>query len=59
MTSIANTRSWRVMEKLGMRRDPGDDFLHPTLPPDHPLAPHILYRISRSAFESGALAGAG
>lgn len=59
MTTTANTRSWRVMEKLGMRRDPGDDFQHPTLPPDHPLAPHVLYRISRSAFESGAPGGAG
>jgi RimJ/RimL family protein N-acetyltransferase len=42
-----NLRSRRVMEKLGMTRDPADDFLHPALPADHPLARHVLYRIAR------------
>ena len=44
-TAPANTRSRRVMEKLGMTRDPADDFDHPLLPPGHPLRPHVLYRI--------------
>jgi RimJ/RimL family protein N-acetyltransferase len=44
MTVPANVRSWRVMERLGMRRDPDDDFEHPRLPEGHPLRPHVLYR---------------
>lgn len=59
MTAVANARSRRVMERLGMRRDPVEDFLHPKLPPEHPLAPHVLYRISRPAFESAGPRGAG
>jgi RimJ/RimL family protein N-acetyltransferase len=48
-TVPANTRSRRVMEKLGMRRDPAGDFDHPALPPGHPLRRHVLYRIGRAA----------
>jgi ribosomal-protein-alanine N-acetyltransferase len=47
----ANHRSLRVMEKLGMQRDPSDDFDHPSLPEGHPLRRHALYRIDRTAFE--------
>ena len=36
-TVPANVRSRRVMERLGMHRDPADDFDHPRLPPGHPL----------------------
>jgi len=46
-TIRANTRSWRVMERLGMQRDAAGDFEHPSLPEGHPLRPHILYRIRR------------
>jgi RimJ/RimL family protein N-acetyltransferase len=46
-TSLDNRRSRRVMEKLGMRRDPADDFDHPALPEGHPLRRHILFRIDR------------
>jgi RimJ/RimL family protein N-acetyltransferase len=42
-----NKRSMRVMERIGMSRDPADDFEHPKLPPDHPLRPHVLYRVNR------------
>jgi RimJ/RimL family protein N-acetyltransferase len=35
-TVPANTRSRRVMEKLGMAHDPADDFDHPRLPVDIP-----------------------
>ena len=44
-TAVNNTRSRRVMEKLGMTRDPADDFDHPALPDGHPLQRHVLYRI--------------
>jgi RimJ/RimL family protein N-acetyltransferase len=46
-TVPANGRSRRVMEKLGMRHDPNDDFEHPNLLPGDPLRPHVLYRIGR------------
>jgi ribosomal-protein-alanine N-acetyltransferase len=46
-TSAINVRSWRVMERLGMRRDLGGDFEHPNVPEGHPLRPHVLYRIRR------------
>jgi len=48
-TSSVNVRSWRVMERLGMRRDANGDFEHPNVPEGHPLRPHILYRIKRPA----------
>ncbi len=46
-TVPANLRSRRVMERLGMTRDPRDDFDHPLLPEGHRLRRHVLYRISR------------
>ncbi len=49
MTTPANHRSLRVMEKLGMRHDPCDDFEHPLLPPGSPLRRHVLYRLRRRA----------
>jgi RimJ/RimL family protein N-acetyltransferase len=49
ITVVGNTRSRRVMERLGMTHDPADDFdfAHPRLPEDHPLRRHVLYRIRR------------
>jgi RimJ/RimL family protein N-acetyltransferase len=47
LTTPANVRSRRVMERLGMMRDPADDFEHPLLPPGHPIRPHVLYRLRR------------
>jgi RimJ/RimL family protein N-acetyltransferase len=47
MTTRTNERSQAVMRRLGLTRDPNDDFEHPALPPGHPLRPHVLYRISR------------
>jgi len=41
-----NAKSRRVMEKLGLRRDPADDFDHPNLPNGHALRRHVLYRMS-------------
>jgi RimJ/RimL family protein N-acetyltransferase len=46
-TTVGNVRSRRVMEKLGMRRSPDDDFLHPSVPEGNPLQPHVLYRLRR------------
>ena len=49
-TSVLNEPSWRVMERLGMTRDPADDFEHVRVPVGHPLRPHVLYRLSRAAW---------
>jgi RimJ/RimL family protein N-acetyltransferase len=46
-TVPSNVRSVRVMEKSGMKRNPGEDFDHPALPMGHRLRRHVLYRISR------------
>ncbi len=46
-TTAENGRSRRLMERLGFRHDPLDDFQHPSLPEEHPLRPHVLYRKGR------------
>ncbi len=47
-TAAVNLRSRRVIEKLGMTRDPAEDFDHPRLPEGHPLRRHVLYRLRRA-----------
>ncbi len=46
VTTPANLRSRRVMEKLGMTRAPQDDFDHPRVPAG-PLRRCVLYRLRR------------
>ncbi|MBO4273937.1 GNAT family N-acetyltransferase [Microbispora triticiradicis] len=48
-TAVPNLRSQAVMRRLGMTRDPGEDFDHPVLPEGHPLRRHVLYRARRPA----------
>lgn len=48
-TVPSNIRSRRVMEKIGMTRDPVDDFDHPNLEVGHRLRRHVLYRIGSPA----------
>ena len=48
-TSVLNTPSRAVMERVGMTRDPAGDFEHPAVPEGHPLRPHVLYRIRADA----------
>jgi ribosomal-protein-alanine N-acetyltransferase len=43
-TTVANHRSRRVMEKIGMTHDSADDFDHPGVLDGHALRPHVLYR---------------
>lgn len=45
-TAIQNTRSQQVMERIGMHRNPKEDFEHPKLPEGHWLRRHVLYRLS-------------
>lgn len=51
-TFVGNTPSRRVMERLGMTRDPADDFEHPGIAEGHPLRPHVLYRLKAEDFRS-------
>ena len=45
ITTTGNLPSRRVMEKLGMHRDPADDFDHP-LVPEGPMKRSVLYRLT-------------
>ena len=49
-TTVANWRSRRVMERIGMRRDPNGDFDHPRLAAGHRQQPHVLYRLRATDF---------
>lgn len=48
MATIGNARSHLVMERLGMKHNPSENFHHPKLPGNHPLSLRVLYRLSRS-----------
>lgn len=45
MTVSNNTRSRRVMDKLGMIHDTDGDFENPKIKEGHPLRKHVLYRL--------------
>jgi RimJ/RimL family protein N-acetyltransferase len=44
-TAVENERSQAVMRRLGMTRDPAEDFEHPRVPEGHRLRRHVLYRL--------------
>jgi RimJ/RimL family protein N-acetyltransferase len=46
MVAPANAPSRAVAERLGMTRNPADDFDHPRIP-EGPLQRHVLYRLAR------------
>lgn len=52
LTVPANTRSQAVMKRIGMTRNPDDDFDHAAVPDGSPLKRHVLYRLTRSAFHA-------
>jgi RimJ/RimL family protein N-acetyltransferase len=49
MTAAINTRSQRVMQRLGMTHDSAGDFDHPRLPEGDRLRRHVLYRLANPA----------
>jgi len=54
-TAVPNERSQAVMRRIGMTRDPGEDFDHPLVPAG-PLRRHVLYRIAADARRPAARA---
>ena len=50
-TTTRNLRSQQVMQRIGMSRDPSEDFDHP-LVPDAALRRHVLYRLSRTDWDA-------
>jgi RimJ/RimL family protein N-acetyltransferase len=50
-----NERSWRVMERIGLVRDPSRDFDHPRVDPvAYPhLVRHVFYRLDRETWQRG------
>lgn len=52
-TAVMNVPSQRVMEKIGMVKDPDGEFDHPKIEAGHPLRRHVVYRITNRA-ASGA-----
>ncbi|WP_461023593.1 GNAT family N-acetyltransferase [Thalassiella azotivora] len=51
-TAVGNVRSQRVMERIGLVRDPDGDFDHPAVPAGHPVRPHVLYRLPRTTWRA-------
>jgi RimJ/RimL family protein N-acetyltransferase len=54
LTAVGNERSRRVMERLGMRRNPDDDFDHPNILAGHRLRRHVLYRLTATEWGIGS-----
>jgi ribosomal-protein-alanine N-acetyltransferase len=50
-TSAPNVRSQAVMRRIGMTRDPSDDFDHPLVPEGHRLRRHVLYRLTAARWK--------
>ena len=53
-TAHTNARSRAVMRRLGLTRDPAEDFRHPNVAPDSPLQPCVLYRIDAATWRTTA-----
>lgn len=51
MTPVLNTESENVMRKIGMRKD-HSTFLYPGMASDHPIAEHLLYRLTRNQWQA-------
>jgi len=56
-TARANAASRRVMDRIGMVRDPTADFELPHVPAGHPVRPHVVYRLTRTSWAASAAPG--
>lgn len=52
LTSVGHEGSRRVMERLGMRHDPADDFDYRPMQEDDPHRRHVLYRLTRTDWQA-------
>jgi RimJ/RimL family protein N-acetyltransferase len=50
-TVAANSKSCRVMEKIGLHHSEADDFDHPKLAENSRLKRHLLYRLARDNYQ--------
>jgi RimJ/RimL family protein N-acetyltransferase len=53
-TSSTNLRSQRLMQRLGMTRDPAEDFDHPGVAARDRLARHFIYRLTAERWRQRA-----
>ena len=51
-TSLSNSRSMAVMQRLGMTRNENEDFNHPNLDSNDSLCRHALFRMSDQLWAS-------
>jgi len=52
MTTLRNTRSQAVMQRLGMQESPADEFDHWAYPGDSPDRRCCIYRLSRARWSA-------
>lgn len=52
VTTLRNTRSRAVMQRLGMQESPDDEFDHPAFPPDNPERRCCVYRLPRARWSA-------
>ena len=50
-TAVINQRSQLLMARIGMT-DTQDNFYHPALESNHPLAEHVLYKLNRQQWQA-------
>lgn len=52
VTTLRNTRSRAVMQRLGMQESAADEFDHPAFPSDNPERRCCIYRLSRARWSA-------
>lgn len=52
-TAEGNAKSIKVMQKIGLQHNAGNDFDHPKLDDASPLKRHVLYRLTREDYLRG------
>ena len=52
-TAAGNSKSIRVMQKIGLQHNERGDFDHPKLDDTSPLKRHVLYRLSHEKYTQG------
>lgn len=55
ITTLRNTRSRAVMQRLGMQESPADEFDHPAFPPDSIERHCCVYRLKRARWSDNLL----